>query len=61
MVWFLFENAKEEEINFNSVVELLDSFADNEGLFVGDSHSSRLLSSISKAPTETRKSVILYK
>ena len=57
MVWFLFENAKEEEINFNSVVELLDSFA-NEGLFVGDSHSSRLLSSISKAPTETRKSVI---
>jgi hypothetical protein len=58
MVWFLFENAKEEEINFNSVVELLDSFADNEGLFVGDSHSSRLLSSISKAPTETRKSVI---
>ena len=58
MVWFLFENAKEEEINFNSVVELLDSFADNEGLFVGDTHSSRLLSSISKAPTETRKSVI---
>ena len=58
LVWFLFENAKEDEINFNSVVELLDSFADNAGLFVGDTHSSRLLSSISKAPTETRGSVI---
>ena len=58
IVWFLFENAKENEINFNSVVELLDSFADNEALFSGDSHSARLLRSISKAPRETKGSVI---
>ena len=58
IVWFLFENAKEYEINFNSVVELLDSFADNEALFSGDSHSARLLRSISKAPRETKGSVI---
>ena len=58
IIWFLFENAKEEEINFNSVIELLDSFADNEGLFSGDSRSSRLLRSISNAPNETKRSVI---
>ncbi len=58
IVWFLFENAKEEEININSVVELLDSFADNECLFNGDTHSCMLLKSISNAPIETKRSVI---
>lgn len=58
LIWFLFENAKESEINFNSVVELLDSFADNEILFKGDAHSCKLLSSITKAPEDTKRSVI---
>ena len=58
LIWFLFENAKESEINFNSVVELLDSFADNEVLFKGDSHACKLLSSITKAPEDTKRSVI---
>ena len=58
IVWFLFERAKEEEINFNSIVELLDLFADKEDMFRGNTRSCRLLTSITKAPQETRRSVI---
>ncbi|MBP5684254.1 MAG: hypothetical protein J6X02_03255 [Bacilli bacterium] len=62
LVWFLFENASEEEINFNSIVELLDLFKDKEYLFENfegeESRSSMLLNPIIRTSDDTKNSII---
>jgi hypothetical protein len=62
LVWFLFENASEEEINFNSVIELLDLFKDKEYLFEDyegeECRSSMLLNPIIRTADDTKNSIV---
>ena len=62
LVWFLFENVEEEQINFNSIVELLNMFEEKEYLFENleglDCRSANLLAPVVKMPKDTKGSVV---